>query len=227
MLNTPMNFMEFVDTFVKVFPEDKRVVYRIILENSHYVTMDSQAAQNYRNYYENKVGYTQKKVSKQDFDKVKSSYKAYTEALFAKAMKSNDIFANVGPQMWVAGKINLSTLKREPTEAKKLMAKAFGKKDKFYEFRLDINTATAEMFRAIGFAETDAAKLVESRDKTGFFKAGNPVSTIKQIVGDERFSKYNAVLNLAPYDHTRADEVAQNKEQALALWPEDIAKLVD
>jgi len=227
MLVSPMNFMEFIDTFVKLFPDDKRVVYRIILENSHYVTMDSQAAQSYKNYYENKVGYTQKKVSKQDFDKVKSAYKAYTEALFAQAMKSGNIFANVGPQMWFAGKINLSALKREATDAKKLMAKAFGKKDEFYEFRLDLNTSTAEMFGMIGFAEADAAKLVEARDKEGFFKKGNPVSTIKQIVGDEKFSKYNAVLNLAPYDHTKADEIAQNKEQALALWPEDIAKLAD
>jgi len=227
MLTSPMNFIEFINNYVKLFPEDKRVVYRIILENSHYVTMDAQAAQAYKNYYENKVGYTQKKVSKQDFDKIKTEYKSYTEALFGKAMKSDDIFANVGPQMWFAGKINLSALKREPTEAKKFMAKAFGKKDKFYEFRLDLNTASADMFRMIGFAEADAAKLVEARDKTGFFKSGNPVNIIKQVVGDERFGKYNSVLNLTPYDHSKADAIAQYKEQSLALWPEDIAKLAN
>ena len=227
MLTSPMNFMEFIDNYVKLFPEDKKVIYRIILENSHYVTMDAQAAQGYKNFYENKVAYTQKKVSKADFDKVRSEYKAYTEALFAKAMKNGNIFANVGPQMWFAGKINLSALKREPSEAKKFIARAFGKKDKFYEFRLDLNTATVDMFRMIGFAEADAAKLVEARDKEGFFKGGNPVTTIKKVVGDERFSKYNSVLNLAPYDHTKADVIAQYKEQSLALWPEDIAKLAN
>lgn len=224
MLTTPMNFMEFVNNYVGLFPGDKRVVYRILLENSHYVTMDAQAAQAYKNYYENRVGYTQKKVIKTDFDKIKSEYKAYTEALFAKAMKSGDIFANVGPQLWFAGKINLNNTKREPTKAKQYMAKAFGKKDKFYEFRLDLNTVTVDMLRMIGFAEADASKIVEARDKTGFFK-GNPINTIKQVVGNERFGKYNSVLNLTPYDHTKADAIAQYKEQSLALWPEDILKM--
>lgn len=225
MLTTPMNFVEFVNNFVKLFPEDKKVIYRIVLENSHYVTMDAQAAEAYRNFYESKVAYTQKKMNKADFVKVKNDYKAYTEALFAKAMKSDGIFANVGPQLWFAGKINLSNIKREPSPAKKLIARAFGKKDKFYEFRLDLNTVTVDMLRMIGFAEADASKIVAERDKTGFFKSGNPVNMIKKTVGEERFSKYNAVLNLAPYDHSKADIIKQYKEQSLVLWPEDIAKL--
>jgi len=126
--------------------------------------------------------------------------------------------------MWFAGKINLTQMKKEASAAKKYLATAFGKKDEFYEFRLDLNTATVEMFRMIGFAEADAAKLVKAREEKGFFK-GNPVSIIKNTVGDERFAKYNAVLNLTPYDHTKADAIAQYKEQSLALWPEDIAKL--
>ena len=224
MLTAPMNFMEFVQNYVKLFPEDKKVIYRIMLENSHYVTMHENAAESYKNYYEFKVAYTQKKISKEDFTKAKTQYKAYTEGLFAEAMKNDNIFANVGPQMWFAGKINLTQMKKEAGAAKKYLATAFGKKDEFYEFRLDLNTATVEMFRMIGFAEADAAKLVATRDEKGFFK-GNPVSIIKQTVGDERFAKYNAVLNLAPYDHQKADVIAQYKEQSLAMWPEDIAKL--
>lgn len=80
-------------------------------------------------------------------------------------MKNDSIFANVGPQMWFAGKINLSQLKKDAGEVKKYFAAAFGKKDEYYEFRLDLNTATAEMFRMIGFAEADAAKLVKPRRK--------------------------------------------------------------
>ncbi len=224
MLTAPMNFMEFVQNYVKLFPEDKKVVYRILLENSHYVTMHENAAESYKNFYEFKVAYTQKKISKADFDKARSQYKAYTEGLFAEAMKTDKIFANVGPQMWFAGKINLTQMQKETSKAKRVMAKSFGKKDKFYEFRLDLNTATVEMFRMIGFAEADAAKLVKAREEKGFFK-GNPVSIIKSVVGDERFAKYNAVLNLTPYDHSKADAIAQYKEQSLALWPEDIAKM--
>ncbi|MDD2999350.1 MAG: hypothetical protein PHV05_09850 [Candidatus Riflebacteria bacterium] len=224
MLTAPMNFMEFVDNYVKLFPDDKKVMYRILLENTHYVTMDAQAAANYKNYYEQKVAFTQKKVSKEEFNKVKTSYKAYTEDLFKKAMENNAVFANVGPQMWFAGKINLSKLKQEAGNVKKYLASAFGKKDQFYEFRLDLNTATVDMFRMIGFAEADAAKLVGAREEKGFFK-GNPVTIIKDLLGGERFDKYNAVLNLAPYNHQQADAVAQYKEQSLALWPEDIAKM--
>ncbi|HQB83912.1 MAG TPA: hypothetical protein PLR50_10480, partial [Candidatus Rifleibacterium sp.] len=121
-------------------------------------------------------------------------------------------------------KINLTQMQKETSKAKRVMAKSFGKKDKFYEFRLDLNTATVEMFRMIGFAEADAAKLVKAREEKHFFK-GNPVSIIKSVVGDERFAKYNAVLNLTPYDHSKADAIAQYKEQSLALWPEDIAKM--
>jgi hypothetical protein len=140
-------------------------------------------------------------------------------------MEGFNIFSNVGPQMWFAGKINLSALKQSASPAKQLMAKAFGKKDQYYEFRLDLNTCTVDMLRMIGFAEADAAKLVETRDKDGFFIGGNPVTMIKKIVGDERFAKYNAVLNLAPYDHTKADIIADQEAQSLALWPEDIAKM--
>ncbi len=225
MLTSPMNFMEFINNYVQLFPEDKKVIYRIMLESSHYVTMDKDAPKAYFDYYQKRLEYLQKKVSKADFDKVKTEYKNYTEALFAKAMKGSDIFANVGPQMWFAGKINLTALKKEASAAKKIMAKAFGKKDEYYEFRLDLNTATADMFRMIGFAEADAAKLVAARDAEGFFKKGNPVSMIKSIVGEERFAKYNSVLNLAPYDHTKADIIADQESQSLALWPEDIAKL--
>lgn len=225
MLTSPMNFVEFVKNYVQLFPEDKKVIYRIMLENSHYVIMDKDATKAYFDYYQSKLGYVQKKIAKDAFDKQKAEYKKYTEGLFAKAMEGTDIFANVGPQMWFAGKINLTALKKEASEAKQFMAKALGKKDEFYEFRLDLNTATADMFRMIGFAEADAAKLVSSRDQEGFFKGGNPVSLIKKIVGDERFAKYNAVLNLAPYDHNKADIIAQAEEQSLALWPEDIAKL--
>ena len=224
MLTAPMNFMEFVENYVKLFPEDKKVVYRIVLENSHYVTMHENAAESYKNFYEFKVAYTQKKIAKADYDKAKTQYKAYTEGLFTEAMKTDQVFANVGPQLWFAGKINLTQLKKEASAVKKYFAAAFGKKDEYYEFRLDLNTATADMFRMIGFAEADAAKLVATRDEKGFFK-GNPVSIIKQTVGDERFAKYNAVLNLAPYDHQKADVIAQYKEQSLAMWPEDIAKL--
>lgn len=144
MLTAPMNFMEFVQNYVKLFPEDKKVIYRIMLENSHYAFMHENAAESYKNYYEFKVAYTQKKISKEDFTKAKAQYKAYTEGLFAEAMKSDNIFANDGPQMWFAGKINLTQMKKEAGAAKKYLATTSARKMNSTNFRLDLNTATVK-----------------------------------------------------------------------------------
>lgn len=224
MLHNPMNFIEFVEKFVELFPGDKKVVYRILLENTKYVIMDAKAAESYKAYYSSKLNFVQKKISKADYLKARNTHREFAESMFKKAMSSGKIFANVGPQMWFQGKINLSQLKAKASEAKLVMIRAFGKKDKFYEFRMDLNSVTVDMLRMIGFAETDAAKIVEAREQAGFF-TGNPVSTIKKIVGADRFAKYNAVLNLGVYNHGKADEIAQYKEQSLALWPEDIEKM--
>lgn len=224
MLTNPMNFVEFVDNYVQLFPEDKKVIYRILLENTKYVIMDAGAAASYKSYYQAKLAFVQKKISKDEYTKARDAHRVVAEDLFKKAMKTGKIFANVGPQMWFQGKINLSQLKDKVSAAKLVMIKAFGKKDKFYEFRMDLNSVTVDMLRMIGFAEADAAKIVEARDQNGFF-TGNPVSTLKKVVGAERFDKYNAVLNLSVYDHSKADVVAQYKEQSLALWPEDIEKM--
>lgn len=224
MLTAPMNFMEFVQNFVKLFPEDKKVVYRILLENSHYVTMHENAAESYKNFYEFNLAYKQKKIAKEDFLEARKQYKAYTEELFAEAMQKDNIFANVGPQMWFSGKINLSNLKKQPSKAKQYLAAAFGKKDKFYEFRFDLNTATAEMLRNIGLAEADCAKLIKAREKKGFFK-GNPLTAMKSVLGEDRFNRYNEVLNFAAYDHTKSDVVRDYEKQSVVLWPEDLSKL--
>ena len=225
MLETPMNFMEFIKTYVKLFPEDKKVIYRIILENSHYVTMHENAYESYKNYYSFVKAYKQKKIEKADYLEAKKAYKAYTEELFAEAMQKDNIFANVGPQMWFSGKIDLVAAHKRPSEAKELIAEAFGKKDKFYEFRLDLNTASKDMLRSIGFSFDDVTKILKARTKKNFF-TGNPITVLKKVLGEETFNRYNSVLNLAPYDHTKADSIRDSEEQALVLWPEDISKLI-
>lgn len=225
MLETPMNFMEFVETYVKLFPEDKKVIYRIILESSHYVTMHENAYESYKNYYGFVKAYKQKKIEKADFIAAKKAYKEYTESLFAKAVANDNIFANVGPQMWFSGKIDLSSLRKKPAVTKAAMAEAFGgKSDNFYEFRLDLNTVSKDMLRNIGIPGDDCDKILKARIKKNFF-TGNPITVLKKILGEDRFNQFNQVLHLAPYDHTKADEVKQCEEQIIVLWPEDVAKL--
>ncbi len=224
MLETPMNFMEFVKTYVKLFPEDKKVIYRIILENSHYVTMHENAYESYKNYYGFVKAYKQKKIEKNDFVEAKKAYKEYTEKLFEEAMKTDNIFANVGPQMWFSGKVDMISVHKIPSERKELMAEAFGKKDKFYEFRLDLNTASKDMLRSIGFSYDDVNTILKARTKKNFF-TGNPINVLKNVLGEEKFNSYNQNLNLAPYDHSKSDSIRDYEEQSVVLWPEDIAKL--
>ena len=220
-----MNFMEFIKTYVKLFPEDKKVIYRIILENSHYVTMHENAFESYKNYYNFVKAYKQKKIDKEDYLEAKKAYKAYTEELFAEAMQKDNIFAHVGPQMWFSGKIDLVAAHKRPSEIKEFMAEAFGKKDKFYEFRLDLNTVSKDMLRSIGFSFDDVTKILKAREKKNFF-TGNPIAVLKKVLGEESFNRYNERLNLTPYDHTKEDSIRNSEEQALVLWPEDITKLI-
>ena len=224
MLETPMNFMEFIKTYVKLFPEDKKVIYRIILENSHYVTMHENAYESYTNYYGFVKAYKQKKIEKEDFQQAKKAYKEYTEELFDEAMKTDNIFANVGPQMWFSGKVDLISVHKRPSETKEFMAEALGKKDKYYEFRLDLNTASKDMLRSIGFSLDDVNLILKERTKKNFFK-GNPITVLKKILGEEKFNHYDQNLNLTPYDHTNSDSVRDYEEQTIVLWPEDISKL--
>ena len=224
MLETPMNFMEFIKTYVKLFPEDKKVIYRIILENSHYVTMHENAYESYKNYYGFVKAYKQKKIGKEDFLAAKKAYKAYTEELFQEALNNDKIFANVGPQMWFSGKVDLISVHKRPSEIKEYMAEALGKTDKYYEFRLDLNTASKDMLRSIGFSYDDVTTILNARTKKNYFK-GNPIEVLKKILGEEKFESYNQNLNLAPYDHTKADSVRDYEEQTIVLWPEDISKM--
>ena len=187
--------------------------------------MHENAYESYKNYYGFVKAYKQKKIEKEAFLEAKKAYKEYTEELFKEAMKTDNLFANVGPQMWFSGKVDLIAVHKRPSETKELMAEALGKKDKYYEFRLDLNTASKDMLRSIGFSLDDVTAILKARTKKNYF-TGNPINVLKKVLGEEKFNKYNEVLKLAPYDHTKSDSVRDYEEQTIVLWPEDIAKLI-
>lgn len=228
MLTSPMDFMGFIRNFVELFPEDKQTIYRIVLEGTRYVTMDINAQKAYFDYYRNNVDYKQKKVSRAEFEKSKNAYRKVCDEAFKRAMKGADIFANVGPQLWFQGTVDLAPARKKRfSKAKSLMNAFFGKKDNTFTFRLDINTATVDMMRMVGFAEPDARAITEARDQAGFFKVKSPVAVLKKVLGAERFAKYNAVYNFKHYDHEKADIIKDYHEQSLALWPEDLQKMAE
>ena len=86
---------------------------------------------------------------------------------------------------------------------------------------VDLNTATAEMLRNIGLRRD--LQLIKAREKR-FFK-GNPLTAMKSVLGEERFNRYNEVLNFDVYDHTKSDVVRDYEKQSVVLWPEDLSKL--
>ena len=214
----PSNYPEFIAGFVKLFPDDKKVMYRIVLEGMNYVPMSNDAAKLYHAYYQAKLAFVQKKGEKEALNKAKEAFTSFKEDLFKKAMDGANIFANVGPEMWFSGVLNAE--KKGVPEVKTLVAKAFGQDKNAMPFNLDLNTVTAKMLVAIGFASEDADRVIQARQEKGFF-TGNPLSTLKSLVGNEKFAAVQEKSQLKPYQPKQA-AVADN--QAKALWPEDLEK---
>lgn len=226
MLTLPMNFMEFINNYVEKFPEDKNVIYRIVLEGTRYATMNAEVIDSYRNYYEHNVAFKQQKISRDVFLKHRNAYRNLAENLFEQAMAGEDIFANVGPQLWIQGKVELNRSEREDLpKSKQMILRSFGKNDNTFTFRLDLNTATVPMFRNVGFREEEAELIVQSRNEIAFFEAGCPIGHLEDILGSEEFKRYNDFFNFAHYDHEKADIIEQYAEQSTILWPEDLQRI--
>ncbi len=221
LLFQPQSFMDFVKAYVKLYPDDKKTLYRIVLENTNYATMDRQAIDLYAAYYQSKLAYVQKKCSKEDHLKAKNAFITFKEDLFKKALKNDTLFANVGPQLWFTGKLKLDDKKPGLFDLKAKIAKKLGKDPNVWEFRLDLNTVTHKMLRVIGFDESAAANVIEARQKRGFF-TGDVLKLLGETAGADAFAKVKAQTGLAVYTHK--GPTAPDTAAAL-LWPEDIEKL--
>jgi len=101
----PLSFHAFVNEYLKLFPEDRNTIIRIVLENTKYTTMSKNAGLLYRKYYTAKMRYTRNPKEKEAFTQAQNAFNTFKEDLFQKALKGEDIFANVGPEMWFS--INL------------------------------------------------------------------------------------------------------------------------
>ena len=181
--------------------------------------MDPRAAALYKTYYQPKLAFVQKKGSKDELTKEKNAFNALKEDLFKKAMDKGAVFANVGPQMWFTGKVQLG--EKKPAPEKTSAAKALGKNPEVWEFRLDLNTVTGKMLQVLGFDEPDADKIVEERTKRGFF-VGDPLKVMGDLIGQDKLSAVQGKTQLAVYTPKVAEEPAK---EAAVLWPEDIEKI--
>lgn len=222
LLTQPESYPAFIREFVKLYPDDKKVVYRILLEGLNYVTMDRQAAPLYRAYYEAKLAYVAKKLGKDAFEKAKKAFVGFKEELFEKAMKGADPFANVGPEMWFSGSLKLDGEKRSGSaETKVILAAKFGgKKDNVWNFNMDLNTITGKMLVALGAKEETAAKIIADREAKGFF-TGSPLKVLEGALGSE-FGQVMQKSSLKPYQPAKAGD---SKTQLTTLYPEDFDQM--
>lgn len=97
----PADFIEFLDCWAKEFPGDKRVLYRIFLEETKYATMSNEARKLYYDYYQAGVQFKQGKIDKKTSEIIRGKWITFKEELFNKAMAGARIDANVGPDLWL------------------------------------------------------------------------------------------------------------------------------
>ncbi|HEY9070003.1 MAG TPA: hypothetical protein VIV61_07075 [Candidatus Ozemobacteraceae bacterium] len=222
LLAQPQSYPEFIAEFVKMYPDDKKVVYRILLEGMNYVTMDRQAAALYKASYEAKLAYVAKKLDKESFEKARKAFVEFKEGLFDKAMKGADPFANVGPQLWFSGALKLDGEKRSGSAlVKERLAQKFGKKeDNVWNFNMDLNTVTAKMLVVLGATPEAAAKLIADREAKGFF-TGDPLKILEASLGAE-FAAVKQKSGLKPYQPVKPGD---STGQLTTLYPEDFDQM--
>ena len=165
----PADFIGFLNAWVKDYPQDRNVLYRIFLENTNYATVSNEARRLYADYYQAKLKYVQKQLDKNKFYEIKNKWTAFKEALFADIMKTGMIGANVGPDLWL------------DFPAKKQ--------------RVNLSTVTSDYFSRLklkGLSSDDIETFIKTREAMGVFTGRSAVETLRAILGAE---KADAVIN--------------------------------
>ena len=229
----PDSFVPFARAWLKFFPDDRNVLSRIILENTNYVTMSKEAANLYQAYYTAKLAYVQKTGTKEAHDTAKAAFNGFKEGLFKKAAAGEDLFGNVGPDMWFEGfwasnkpheEEVLTKIQIARREARKQLGVPEGSSGPAgWQFHLNVNTVSAKTLAFIGFDPEDAKKIIEARVAKGFL-TGDPMKAIASIVGAEKMKGYTAKmkLNTLTLEERKKETAAM---QTKVLWPEDCEKL--
>ncbi len=170
----PASFPAFVSSWLKRFSEDRRILLRIVLENTRYATIDAQLPQLYQNWYEMKRKFHRKEASAEAMRTAEEAYTRRKEEVFAKALAGADPFAALFPELWV----NVSCSCKVNGSAASSMR----------ELNLDLNTMDAALFESAKLcSKAEAAKIIERRDAGGGWR-GNPLAVAEAALG-ERWGK--------------------------------------
>ncbi|MBF0545856.1 MAG: hypothetical protein HQM08_15540 [Candidatus Riflebacteria bacterium] len=221
----PCDFKDFITQYIETYPDDKKVIYRILLENTKYMLMSPEVAQLYTNAFQAKLAFVSKKIPRDQYLQAEKAFTSKKEELFNQALNGGNIFANVGPELWFSGTLKM-TVKHGWFDYKYYLQKRAGKDPDVWEFNLDLNTISEKMLVNIGVDSADAVKIITERKSKGFF-TGDPIQILSQLLGNEKFEALKAKIQLKNYDvpvpvATPPSTPSPAPAPALKLYPEDI-----
>ncbi|MFZ2961031.1 MAG: hypothetical protein WA705_29480 [Candidatus Ozemobacteraceae bacterium] len=233
LLNQPSNFPDFVRGFLKLFPADRNVISRIVLEGTHYATFGAEMSKLYYDYYQANLAFKQKKGTKEVYDAAKKAYEAAKEVAFKKAAAGSDLFPNVAPDVWFSGYVAASDSNSDPKVLSDLeIARAEARKQlgipekdggpNGWTFHLNLNTVSLRMLVYIGLSEEDGQKVLTERGKRGGYK-GEAVACLSEVLGGsyQAWAGKMKIENLSTEEKEKENAIKQVK----TLYPEDIEKL--
>jgi len=217
--SNPLSFHEFVNDYLKLYPEDRNTIIRIILENTKYTTMSKDAGALYRKYYTTKLSYVKHPKEKEAFTQAQNAFNTFKDDLFQKALKGANIFANVGPEVWVTYRgfgvmnWNLNTICLPAL----ISMGALGRDD----------SDSINIFGPIDSLERNFAAigLLQDREKAGFLK-GDAFEILCNLLKVDKFGLLEAYL--VPYSpeskKAASPTVAywSRGSQNKVFWPEDV-----
>lgn len=173
--NRPKDYIEFLKGWVKLYPEDKKVLYRIFLEGTNYATVSNQARGLYHDYYQAKLKYVKKQMEQKDFYTIKNKWEAFKEDLFANAMQADNIDANIGPDLWL-------NVPAPP-----------GYNIKNLHVNLSLaNPKFLKNMKLVGITDEDIDNIVTSREAMGVLPYKSATEALIQMLGAE---KANNIIN--------------------------------
>ncbi len=178
----PKDFIEFINGWVRNYPEDKNIIYRIFLEGTNYATVSNEARKLYYDYYQAKLAYVQKKMDEESFYKIKGKWTTYKENLFAETMQNGNLSSNVAPDLWFE-------IKDFPISLKALLAKILGTTSP----HINLAAVTPEQLNQLKSAgllkelsDEDIEKIISVRESYGIMPYKTATEALKEMLGTLR-----------------------------------------
>lgn len=178
-LAKPADMAQFMLAWAQMDPEDKRVLFRIFLENTNYATASNECRKLYYDYYQAKLKYVKKELPEAKFQMAKKAWETEKEIIFAKVMEKPALaFANVGPELWL---------------------EITNEQSKFKGLRLNINTIDVNLLAGLlGIPGEEAMKFMMTRSAMGAFLGPDPIKPLADVFGDAKAQELVAKFGLKP-----------------------------